>query len=421
MLVSTYCDCFLDCERVLPQLYCVRKSMTDSPLNAALRHFEAAEANLNKIESVLAQIEASIPKGIVFGNDPAYDSSCRNFDDLLKALPKIDGWKPDIYLFELNKIAQNRFDAQELDEVNYFVQVEGDIEEPGRLLAEYRHRFTQKRRELIRDALVELIDAVDSNLRELGKPREQEVASIMVEHPLFEQLKSNVAQINTLLGSSVSKPARWGDLHRHMHFGMLGDLHDIIENDWPSVKSGLRKSLYGENEPVPCDVEDLGVLVNKRPSGPVATKLEWARLGEDDFERLMFTLISSEPGYENPEWLMKTNAPDRGRDLSAYRVYADPLGGTLRQRVIIQCKHWQAKSVGPGEIATLKEQMKLWEPPRIDVHVIATSGRFTSDAVALVEKHNQSDSALRIEMWPESHLERLLASRPSIIAQFDLR
>lgn len=118
---------------------------------------------------------------------------------------------------------------------------------------------------------------------------------------------------------------------------------------------------------------------------------------------------------------MKTNAPDRGRDLSVYRVIVDSLGGNTRHRVIIQCKHWLTKSIGPTEIATLKEQMKLWESPRVNVHVIATSGRFTSDAVALIERHNQSDSAMRIEMWPESHLERLLAARPGIIAQFHLR
>jgi hypothetical protein len=202
---------------------------------------------------------------------------------------------------------------------------------------------------------------------------------------------------------------------------MLGDLRDIIENDWPAVKVGLRKSMYGEKEPVPVEIDDLGELVNTKPSGPVATKLKWGDLTEEEFERLIFALISAERGYENPEWLMKTNAPDRGRDLSVYRVYKDPLGGTLRHRVIIQCKHWLSKSVSSAEIGTLKEQMKLWEPPRVDIHVIATSGRFTSDAVALIEKHNQSDSALRIEMWPESHLERLLAERPAIIAEFRLR
>jgi hypothetical protein len=118
---------------------------------------------------------------------------------------------------------------------------------------------------------------------------------------------------------------------------------------------------------------------------------------------------------------MRTNAPDRGRDLSVYRVHEDALSGTMRLRVIIQCKHWQSKSVNLPEIAALKEQMKLWEPPRVDVCVVATSGRFTADAVAAVEKHNQADAALRIEMWPESHLERLLASRPGVIAEFRLR
>lgn len=396
--------------------------MTDSPLNAALRHFEAAEANLNKAEKVLTDIEGAIPSGIAFGDDPEYEENCRSFDALLESLPKIDGWKPDVSLMGLDEIAQSRFDAQEVGEIECMVSVERQISEPTRLLREYRHRFNQKRRELIRDALIELIDSIDSNLRELGKLLEQDIASHeAVENSEFDQLKESVAQINTLLGSSVSKPARWSDLHRHMHFGMVGDLHDIIEYDWPIVKAGLRKSLYGEREPVPVDVEDLGALVSKKPRGPVATRLLWDRLADEDFERLVFALISSEQGYENPEWLMKTNAPDRGRDLSVYRVHVDGLGGTIRQRVIIQCKHWLAKSVGASEIAVLREQMKIWEPPRVDVHVVATSGRFTSDAVAIIERQNHSDSALRIEMWPESHLERLLASRPAIIAEFSLR
>jgi hypothetical protein len=37
-----------------------------------------------------------------------------------------------------------------------------------------------------------------------------------------------------------------------------GDLYDIIHHYWPHVKAGLRKSLYGENEPIPAEVEDLG-------------------------------------------------------------------------------------------------------------------------------------------------------------------
>lgn len=396
--------------------------MNDSPLNAALRQFEATEANLVKIETVLTELETAIPQGIAFEDNPEYENNCRSFRSLLEALPRIDQWKPDISLMELDEIAQSRFDAQEVGEIECLVSVERQITEPSRLLREYRYRFNQMRRELIRDSLIGLIDSIDGNLRELSKLLRQERESN--EHVVssdFEELKDNVAQINTLLGSSVSKPAGWSDLQRHMHFAMLGDLHDIVEHDWPSVKAGLRRSLYGEKEPVPVEIEDLGALVSQKPRGPVATKLRWEEVTDEGFERLIFSLISFEHGYENPEWLMKTNAPDRGRDLSVYRIHSDPLGGTIRQRVIIQCKHWLTKSVGPAEIAVLREQMRMWEPPRVDVHVIATSGRFSADAVGIIERHNQSDSALRIEMWPESHLERLLASRPSIIAEFSLR
>lgn len=267
-----------------------------------------------------------------------------------------------------------------------------------------------------------MVDSTDSCLQDLSRTIQgSERNNERIADLRFEELKGDIDQIDFLLGSSVSRPQRWSDLRRHLHFGLNADLHDIVEHDWPSIKGGLRNSLYSDKEPIPVDVEDLGDLVRKRPKGRIATKLLWEKLSEEEFERLIFTLISSEKDYENPAWLTRTNAPDRGRDLSAERVHYDSLGGTIRQRVIIQCKHWLRKSIGPAEVATLREQMKLWEPPRVDIHVIATSGRFTADAVSAIDKQNQSDSALRIEMWPESHLERLLAHRPAIIAEFSLR
>jgi hypothetical protein len=144
-------------------------------------------------------------------------------------------------------------------------------------------------------------------------------------------------------------------------------------------------------------------------------------LTDEDFERLIFTLVSETEGYENPQWLQHTNAPDRGRDISVFRIESDPLEGVRRRRVIIQCRNWQSRSVGAGDVSDLRSQMELWQPPRVDDLIIATTGRFTADAIALVEQHNQSDRALHISMWPDSHLERLLAARPHLIAQFRLR
>lgn len=153
----------------------------------------------------------------------------------------------------------------------------------------------------------------------------------------------------------------------------------------------------------------------------VITRLRWESLTDEQFERLIFTLISSTKGYENPQWLTHPNAPDRGRDLSVYRIIDDPLGGVRRERVIIQCRHWLTKSVSLPDVTVLRDQMALWEPPKVNVLVIATSGRFTADAVEWIEKHNTEDRSPRIEMWPESHLEKLLAPRPGLIGEFQLR
>lgn len=397
------------------------RAVSDSPLMAALRQFEAAEANLVKLEKLWVEIASLVPQGIAFVENAEYDDRCRSYEAILTALPMIDGWKPTEVPADLDDIGRWRLDAAELSEPTAEIAVEREIEAPGKTLREYRFRLNQKRRELIRDTLVRLIDRVDFDLRESRRNVAKLEPHNRVTGPSWEALRRHIDEIDALLGSSVQRPGRWQDLRRHLHFGMVGDLDDIEKWDWPSVKKGLRQGLYGAHEPLPVDVDDLSNLVAAKPTGTVTTKLQWSALTGEDFERLIFALISGENGYENPEWLMQTNAPDQGRDLSVTRVTTDALSGTMRSRVIIQCRHRIGSSVSVSDIATLKEQMKLWDDPRVDILIIATTGRFAANAVAAIEKNNFSDNALRIEMWPESHLERLLASRPALIAEFGLR
>jgi hypothetical protein len=63
----------------------------------------------------------------------------------------------------------------------------------------------------------------------------------------------------------------------------------------------------------------------------------------------------------------------------------------------------------------------MWEPPRVHVVVLATSGRFTADAVGWIEKHTEAGKQPMIDIWAESHLELLLAQRPHLVAEFKLR
>ena len=399
--------------------------MTDSephsPLMAALEKFETTEANLVKLERLWEEIEHLTPSSVSFGTPPEYEDRLRSYAHVLEALPRIDGWRPATMPMDLDDIAQNRLDAQELGLSEAQVSVERAVAEPGRELREYRFRLNTKRRALIRDALVNLIDQIDEDIRLLRSAACQSDPRVAPGDELWSPLRDHIRAIEVLLGSSVPRPVRWGDMARHMKFAELGDLDDIERVDWPEIKKGLRKGLYGENEALPVGIDDLSDLVATKPSGAIATELNWTKLDDDGFERLIFALIGNELGYENPEWLTRTRAADRGRDLSVMRISHDALAGTTRQRVVIQCKHWLKSSIGIPEVSVAKDQMALWTNPPVDVLVLATSGRFTADAVAWIEQHNSTGVRPRIEMWPESHLERLLAARPALIAEAGLR
>lgn len=150
-------------------------------------------------------------------------------------------------------------------------------------------------------------------------------------------------------------------------------------------------------------------------------ELAWEKIDSAEFERLLFQLVVETEGYENVDWLMHTNAPDRGRDVSAVRLRNDPLSGHSSQRVAIQCKHWLTCSVRDSDVSSAIVSIGHWQDPPFDVLVFATSGRFTSDAVALIERHNSRGERPTVEVWNDAHLEFLLSERPHLIRAFQLR
>jgi hypothetical protein len=195
-----------------------------------------------------------------------------------------------------------------------------------------------------------------------------------------------------------------------------------LEFDWPSVKQDIAAASFSDADPLPIpDEVDLGELAASSPQGVASTVLDWTVLDAKRFEDLLYDLIRVLPGYQNVQLLMKTNAADRGRDVSAEQVIADGAGGVRTERVMIQAKHWLSRSVPPEEISSALVRITLWEPPPIRTYVVATSGQFTPDAVAWVEKHNHEGKRPYLDLWPESRLSTLLSERPYLVAKYGLR
>ena len=385
----------------------------------ALGQFDRVATNLAKTERLWGSYREAVPEGLSLSpTPPEIAEVMRSFAACAGALPQIEGFRVDARPLEFDEVGQYRLDAREVGFPEAETQVERTIEEPGRQLAEYRHRFDRARRHLVRDHVSDIRGRIDVLLAdvEVGDGRAE-----WKGEGSWDDLSREVQSLARLLGGQDVQPRRWNDMRRHVRFAEPHDLHDIVSFDWPAVRSSLTESLYGEDEPVPVLDQDLAALVSSKPTGAVGVAIDWSTLDETGFERLLYELLRAAAGYENVSLPMKTNAADGGRDVQAYYITVNPLAGTRRDRFIVQCKHWQAKSVSRNDVALLPETVKEWELPLVDVIVVATSGHFSKSAVQWAEARDVRREVPAVLLWPKSHLESLLADYPTVAAELGLK
>jgi hypothetical protein len=387
-------------------------------LDELLRNLDRTAANLARLESIWEQAKEHIPSGPSAGSTTEYDNLARAWRDVRKGLPPLNGWTIEGDLPDIDAMGRAFIDYFEIGEPPFPLYEEG--EKPGRDLAEYRYRLDQARRKAVRGRLEQLVATVDSTLARLleGVPRH---STDRVDTPEAGEVASNVAEIERLMGDLVERTGRWSDLHRHLRFGQGQDWHDIAEHDWPSVRPDVEAAGFSDTDPLPVPNIDLGEAADGDVTGTATTALPWDQLDAETFERLLFDLLRAFPENRNVEWLMPTNAPDRGRDLSMYRDLRVEAGSIRSERVIVQDKHWRSHSVNARDISDTLTNIKLWEPPLVRVLIVATSGRFTQDGVQWAEKHNETGQAPYIDLWNDATLEALLSQKPALAAAYHLR
>ena len=376
---------------------------------------------MGKLDQIWKQIKKLLPSidQVQVGDEEQYLQMQRSFEQIAKQMPRIDGFELKVCLDHPDEIFRNKIDTLEVGELIDRAALDTHFHRLGEILSDYRFRVESKRREFARQTVQDLCARTELKLEELRPSWKRQKTNTSLAKSKWQELTSLFKSIDALLGKSLGRPERWSDMATHLSFGQRGDYDDIVSHDWPNIRQWLDRALYAESDPIPVTAKDLGELVSSKPQGQVATELNWEALSPEDFERLVFNLIDQTKGYENPQWLTHTNAADRGRDLSVERILQDALAGSRKQRVILACKH--TNKVNLKVVSELQVQMRLWNSPRVDELIVVTTGRFTTDAIDWIEKHNQSSDVMRIEMWANSHLERLLARRPELIAEFKLR
>jgi hypothetical protein len=395
-------------------------------LEELLTTFDKVAVNLKKLEQVWDRANPLLPEGPARGSTPEYQNLVRTWDALLPGLAPIDGWTITEELPDMDALGQMFFDYAEMQEPAHGAYA--IREKPADDLGEYRFRLDQARRHAVARRLQELTEQVTALLQGIAATLptrdefyEQQGKRNKIDTLDTQKVEASLAEIERLLGDTVERQGRWGDLRRHLRFSEVNDWHDVNEFDWPSVRMDIEAAHFGDTEPIPVPEIDLGAAARARPGGGVTTALNWSVLDPDQFERLLFDLLRSLDGYQNVEWLMKTNAADRGRDISLERIVKDSAGPTRTERVIVQAKHYTSKSVTPGDVHDSLSRLSMWEPPVIRFLIIATSSRFTADAVSIVDQHNALGKQPQIEMWPDNRMEVLLSQNPILAITHSLR
>lgn len=395
-------------------------------LDELLTIFDKVASNLQKLEMIWERANPLLSMAKEQGSTPEYRRLAMTWDSLLKGLVPIEGWKITIGLPDMDVLGKMFMDYSDIGE--YPSMALGMIEEVSRELAQYSFRLDQARRRAIAarlqgltEQITTLLQGITADLPTREEFFEQQGKRNKIDTASTREVETVLAEIERLLGDTVERKGRWGDLRRHLRFGEVNDWHDIAEFDWPSVREDIEAAHFGDTDPVPVPEIDLGEASAARPAGGATTALDWPALNPDQFERLLFDVLRNLGGYQNIQWLMKTNASDRGRDISLERVIQDSAGPTRTERVMVQAKHYTSKSVGPNDVQDSLSRLSMWEPPIIRTLIIATSGRFTADAVSVVERHNDRGNRPQIEMWPDSQLEVLLAQRPTLAITYGLR
>jgi hypothetical protein len=213
-----------------------------------LNAMDRAAANLARLDSVWERARWFIPSGPARGSNPEYDDLRRAWMDLLQGLPAINGWTITDPLPDIDRLGQAFINYANIMQPPWPVRQAG--EKPGKDLTEYRYRLNRARRRATRERLGQLIATIDSTLPRLlvGVPRD---SLDRLEAPEVDMITSAVNELERLIGNTIVRRGRWGDLHRHVYFGQGHDWHDIYEMDWPSVRADLEGTMLSDIDPVP--------------------------------------------------------------------------------------------------------------------------------------------------------------------------
>ncbi len=332
-----------------------------------IKIFDLIEVNLTKSDYIWEKISKYL-NGKSDSED--YEILVQKFYNVIQTLPKIENWMPSPEIHELSEVTKLLIENDEIGDWEFTIDMNKKLFQPEQEIRQYKYLVRKKRHEIIREYIKQYLIEIEKEIERILIDYKDAKNNSTIKDDDIVTIVRNSNHIEFLIGKA-KYPKRWSDFKRHIHFHLKQDFEDIKKNDLPDIWGSLNEIIYHKEEPLHIGIESLDDIEGEEiPSKLVIKSLKWNNLNDDSFERIIYNLISSTSNYENPKWLTKTRAADKGRDLSVDKIVHDDLVDTQRFKVIIQCKHWLSKSLNVEDIIVSKEKIKNLEPPKIEIFIL---------------------------------------------------
>jgi hypothetical protein len=149
-------------------------------------------------------------------------------------------------------------------------------------------------------------------------------------------------------------------------------------------------------------------------------KLDFSRLNDTDFENFCFQLLGR-IGFVNVDWRKGTghasSPADSGRDIVCQQIREDVDKSATIETWFVDCKHHR-KGVPPKEL----QNLLAWaEAERPHTALFVVSGFLSNPAKEYLDKYERNRKPpFRIKYWERPTLERLSATKRSLLLDFGL-
>jgi Holliday junction DNA helicase RuvB len=193
-----------------------------------------------------------------------------------------------------------------------------------------------------------------------------------------EALKRLVLHRAEVLGIKIDEETSW--LIGRGAEGNIREAERLLDRvrDYAQVRAdGVITQEVAREALTTLGIDAVGWAVERTVPSSGEREVEPTSLTWQDFEDFVAKLFEA-LGYQNVK--LTPRVRDEGKDI--VMEWADPLHGS--RMIYVECKHWEANSVGRREVQVLHSAVIA--KPEVNQGVIVTTGRFTDGAIAYAKQ-----------------------------------